>query len=107
MKNKYQFTVGYDVNVTYTLRDQIVQEIEKNVLQFKSIIDNDPDSPDYLTVIDNIKNEAVYGRFWRKIYFVLFHFYLIAFFFLFSFFIYCFHPCRPHILISLFCAVTL
>lgn len=72
MKNKYQFTVGYDVNVTYTLRDQIVQEIEKNVLQFKSIIDNDPDSPDYLTVIDNIKNEAVYGRFLLKIYFVCF-----------------------------------
>lgn len=72
MKNKYQFTVGYDVNVTYTLRDQIVQEIEKNVLQFKSIIDNDPDSPDYLTVIDNIKNEAVYGRFLLKIYFICF-----------------------------------
>lgn len=87
MKNKYQFTVGYDVNVTYTLRDQIVQEIEKNVLQFKSIIDNDPDSPDYLTVIDNIKNEAVYGRFLLKIYFVCF----ISFLFDCVFFVFFFY----------------
>lgn len=87
MKNKYQFTVGYDVNVTYTLRDQIVQEIEKNVLQFKSIIDNDPDSPDYLTVIDNIKNEAVYGRFLLKIYFICF----ISFLFDRVFFVFFFH----------------
>ena len=85
MKNKYQFTVGYDVNVTYTLRDQILQEIEKNVLQFKSIIDNDPDSPDYLTVIDNIKNEAVYGRFLLKIFFVCFISFLFDCVFLFSF----------------------
>ena len=55
--------LGYDIHVVrHALRDQIVEEMERNVLHFKSIIDNDPDSPDCQTVIDNIKNEAVYGK---------------------------------------------
>jgi len=54
-------TLGYNLDVVKTMEDEIVEEIEKNMLQFKSIINSDSEFLDYQTILQSLDDRATQG----------------------------------------------
>ena len=51
-----------ELDITVSMRERLAEEIEKNPLHFKTMIDNDPEVPDYDTLVEQMRDPGTFGN---------------------------------------------